>query len=152
VGTHRLELRKEGYEPYPATLVVKAGETARLSAALAEVKPTATPEPPKDVVDPNRIYQASEVDLPPKRVGGPISPYYPDGAPKLKSGEKVSVGVSWVVTENGEITDITVTQSAGKAVDDAVMKMLRSQRWEPGAKKGTKVKVRLEGIYSFRSG
>jgi hypothetical protein len=35
---------------------------------------------------------------------------------------------------------------------EAVMNMLAKQRYESGAKKGVKVKVRLLRIYTFRSG
>jgi TonB family protein len=70
----------------------------------------------------------------------------------LKSGDKVSVSVSWVVTDTGQITDARIEQSAGKAVDDAVLGMLAKQKYEPGMKKGQKVKVRLLRMYTFRSG
>jgi hypothetical protein len=149
-GTHRLELRADGHEPYAANLVVTAGKRARLAAVLrAEVKATAVPEPTKDTFDPSRVYDESDVDTKPKKISGPGSPTYPGN---LKSGEKISVAVTWVVTENGENSEAKITTSAGKAVDDAVMQMLSKQKYEPGVKKGTKVKVRMTRIYTFRSG
>jgi hypothetical protein len=150
-GTHRVEVRKEGYEPYTGSLIVESGKTAVLSAPLkAQVaKATASPEPPKDVVDPNKVYDEGDVDQAPKRVSGPASPSF---APNLKSGERLSVSVSWVVTESGEVADPKITQSGGKGLDEAVMNMLSKQRYESGSKKGVKVKVRLLRIYTFRSG
>ena len=40
--------------------------------------------------------------------------------PRLKSGERVSVTFSFVVTETGEVEDLKVEESAGKMIDDVV--------------------------------
>jgi hypothetical protein len=153
-GTHRIELRKEGFQPYAGNLVVVAGKHARMAATLKSDAPkiTPSPEPPKDTFDLNKVYEEGEVDTRPKRVSGPSSPTYPKKAPSLKSVDKVSVTVTWVVTPSGEIADPQITQSAGKLVDDAVLEMLSKQKYEPGIKKGQKVKVRMLRIYTFRSG
>jgi TonB family protein len=148
-GTHSFELRKDGFEPYAGNLVVEVGKRARIVAALHVEGPKQTPEPPKEVIDPNKVYPSNEVDHPPKKVSGlPLT--YPDNAPKLKSGEKVSVGVSWVVQTDGSVSDVSITQSSGKkALDEYITKMVKSYKFEPGVKKETKVKVRIESLYSF---
>jgi hypothetical protein len=149
-GTYRLELRLAGHDAYAGNLEVTLGKRARVAAALkAEVKATPSPEPTKDVVDPKRTYEEADVDVKPKRVSGPSSPTYPGS---LKSGEAVSVVVTWVVTENGEIVEPKIVESGGKKIDDAVLQMLAKQKYEAGSKKGTNVKVRLTRKYSFRSG
>jgi periplasmic protein TonB len=115
----------------------------------AQVKATPIPEPTKDPFDPKRIYEENDVDIKPKRISGPSTPNYPGS---LKAGEKVSVSVSWVIDENGEILEPKILESGGKKVDEATLQMLAKQKYEPGSKKGTKVKVRMNRIYSFRSG
>jgi TonB family protein len=116
------------------------------------VKATAVPTPKVETVDLERVYETTEVDTPPKKLKGESSPSYPDKAPKLKSGETVSVSVSFVVSETGEISDVRIVESAGKVVDDAVMKVIRGQKYQPGMKKGKAVKVRLVPKYTFQAG
>jgi TonB family protein len=153
-GSRKIEIRKDGFDPYTTTLRVGAGKKARLHAELiAEVKATASPTPKVDTVDLNHVYEESDGGVtPPKKTKGPSSPSYPSGAPKLKSGDSVSVSISWVVSETGEITDARITESAGKVLDDAVLQMLRGQRYDPGSKQGKPIKVRLVRKYTFRAG
>jgi len=151
-GTHRVELSKEGYEPWSGTLVVAAGQKGRLDVPL-KPKPVVPAPPVADTPDPNRIYAntAAEVDTPAKKASGE-SVSYPDGSPRLKSGESVSVRVSFVVTESGDVTDARIVESGGKILDDAVLSTIRTWRYQPAVKKGTRVKVRLELRQTFRAG
>jgi TonB family protein len=104
-----------------------------------------------DKVDPSRVYEPREVDTQPKRLSGGSAPY-PDTAPKMRSGDSVSVSLTFVITEEGEVTDIKVTESGGKMVDDAVMAAVRNWKYAPGVKKGIKVKVRSGAKQTFRAG
>jgi len=151
VGGHRLEITKEGFEPWQGNVTVEAGKKARVEASLKSLA-TATPPPPKaDTVDPNRVYQNStaEVDVLARKVSG-SSASYPKNAPNLKSGQSVSVMVSFVVTEKGEVDDVKVLESAGKLIDDAVISAYRGWRYEPAVKQGQKVKVKLNWKQTFR--
>jgi serine/threonine-protein kinase len=152
-GSHRVEITKDGYEPWSGTLVVEAGKRGRIDAVLRAIpKQTPTPEPKVDVADPNRVYLPNEVDVPAKRVSG-TSPSYPsDRAPPLRSGDSISVTVSFVVTETGEVTDLKVMESANKIVDEAVLGAIRSWKYTPATKNGTKVKVRMALKQTFRTG
>jgi serine/threonine-protein kinase len=150
-GSHRVELVKDGYESWTGTLVVAAGQRGRLDAQL-KPKAVATPPPP-ETPDPSRVYAntLAEVDTPArKKSGGGIG--YPEGAPRLKSGESVSVSVSFVVTENGEVTDLNVLESGGRALDEAVASTIRTWKYAPAVKKGTKVKVLVTFKQTFRAG
>ena len=60
--------------------------------------------------------------------------------------------MSFVVSENGEVTDLKVVESGGKAVDEAVMAAIRGWRYSPAVKKGVKVKVRITFKQTFRAG
>jgi TonB family protein len=147
-GTHRVEISKAGHGTFRGSVTVSPGRTTTLSASLQPLvaeEPTPTPTPAVDVT---RIYGEREVDAPPKKTFG----QNPDYRPKLKPGERISVTVSWVVDENGEVTDVTVTESGGKELDEAVTEAIRKWRYEPGAKSGVKVKVRLARKYTYRAG
>jgi periplasmic protein TonB len=111
------------------------------------VRATPTPEP----VDVTRVYQPSEVDTQPRRLSGGSAPY-PERAPRLRPGRDVTVGGTFVVSENGEITDLKITESAGDMVDDAVLAAVRNWRYAPGARRGVKVKVRVPFKQTFRAG
>jgi TonB family protein len=152
-GTHQVEVSREGYEPWSGSLLVQAGQRSRLDATLrALVKATPTP-PPAEVVDTSRVYAntPTEVDTPARKTAGP-NVSYPDSAPRLKSGASVSVSVTYVVSETGEVTDVRVVESAGKILDEAVLAAVRKWKYAPAAKKGTNVKVLMTFRQTFRAG
>jgi TonB family protein len=151
-GRHEVEIQKEGYEPWTGTLVVR-GRKARIDAQLrAVVRATPTPAPQPEAVDPNRTYDQADVDTPPRQTSG-ASASYPKDAPKLKSGQSVSVGGTFVVVNaNGEVTEIQIRESGGQQLDSAVMAALAKRRYTPGSKKGVKVKVRVPFRQTFQAG
>ena len=93
----------------------------------------------------------AEVDTTARKTGG-LSVSYPEGAPRLKSGDSVSVSVAFVVNENGEVTDARVVESGGKILDEAVVAAVRGWKYAPAVKKGTKVKVHVTFKQTFRAG
>ena len=109
-----------------------------------------TPEP----VDTARVYEnsARDVDTLAKKVSG-SSPSYPsDRAGRLKSGERVSVLLRFLVTEAGEVQDISVLESGGKAVDDVVVAAIKGWKFQPAVKRGTRVKVQVTFKQTFLGG
>jgi TonB family protein len=150
-GTHRIEVAKEGFETWSGTVSVQAGKRARVDARL---RSAAFAAPAPDVVDVNRIYVNSpaEVDTLARKIAGMSASYPTDRAVRLKSGGSVSVRVGFVVTETGEVTDIRIIESAGRLVDEAVLKAVRTWKYSPAVKKGTTVKVRHEVRQTFRAG
>jgi TonB family protein len=154
-GEHKVELSRDGYQPYATTVTVEAGKKAKVDAQLVSVpKATPTPAPPpSESFDPDKVYQntAAEVDTLARKTSG-LSASYPDKAPRLKSGESVSVSVDFVVTENGDVTDVRVVESAGKIIDDAVVQAIQKSKWSPAVKKGVKVRVRQSLRQTFRAG
>jgi TonB family protein len=106
---------------------------------------TAPPTPPP--VDPARVYQEGEVDTAPRKLSGD------NYSPRLRSGETLSVTLSWTVTENGEVVDIEVTESGGKALDEGMQQAVRKWKYSPGVKQGVKVKVKMvPRKYTFKAG
>jgi TonB family protein len=145
-GTHKVQMEKDGHEPWSGSVAVKAGKRARLDAQLKAI-PKPTPQPTAEAVDPTRIYEVGDIDVRPKKVAGEWA-----SAPKLKSGERISVGGTFVVTDAGEVTDIRITESANKVLDESVSAAIRKWKYVPGTKRGVKVKVRLPFKQTFTTG
>jgi serine/threonine-protein kinase len=153
VGNRRVEMTKDGYEPWAGTLTVQTGKRGKLDAQLKAIV-KAPPPPAVDAVDTAHVYvnAASDVDTVAKKLSG-LSVSYPDNAPRMKSGDSVSVSVSFVVTENGEVTEPKVLESGGnRVVDEAVLAAIRSWKYAPAVKKGIKVKARVTLKQTFRAG
>ena len=147
-GKRRLEIALAGYEPWESTLDVVAGQGGRVDVKLKEKPaPPPTPEP----VDVTRVYpnEAGQVDTPARKLSG-ASPSYPSSrAPRLKSGQRVSVLVRFVVTETGEVGDVTVVESVSKVVDEVVLAAVKTWKYEPATKGGVKVKVETSFRQTF---
>jgi TonB family protein len=150
-GSHALEIVADGYERWTGSVNVEAGKKARVEAVLREV-PKATPTPPP-AVDAGRVYfnTTADVEVLAKKVtGGTAS--YPSNAPRLKSGDSVSVSLTFVVDENGDVEEPKVVESAGSVIDDAVVKAVRKWKYSPALKQGVKVKVKIAFKQTFRAG
>jgi serine/threonine-protein kinase len=148
-GKHQVEVAKDGYEPWSSPLTVGRRKTTIDAQLRAVAKPTPVPVV-ADVPDPNKTYEAADVDTQPRQVVG-SSASYPKDAPKLKSGQSVSVGGTFVVTPNGDVVEIQIRESGGAAVDGAVMAALAKRKYTPGVKKGVKVRVRLLFKQTFQA-
>jgi serine/threonine protein kinase len=105
-----------------------------------------TPSPPP--IDP-RVYEEDEVDTAPRRISG-ASASYPDWGPKLARGEKVSITASFVVNEQGDVTEIRVEQGGG--VLEAILLEISRWKYEPGRRAGRPVKVRVSWKHTFIGG
>ena len=71
---------------------------------------------------------------------------YPKGKPVYPCEQGVSgrVIVSFVINENGQVTDPEVLRHVDKDLDKEAIRIIKSMpRWIPGEHKGKKVKVRL---------
>ena len=151
-GAREVQLVLEGHEPWSGTVDVVAGQKGHVEVRLRPLVAKPLPTPTPEIVDAARVYADTEVDTKPRKVSG-NSPSYPsDRAPRLRSGERVSVVLMFVVTESGEVQDIRVMESAGKAIDDVVLSAVKTWRYEPATKRGTKVKVRTAFKQTFLGG
>jgi TonB family protein len=158
VGRHRVEIAAEGYEPYTTSVTVKENQTARIDAQLKAIaKPSpkvvlAPTPPPVPTPDPH-VYDENDAALsakPVKTTGK--SAEYPREAVQLKRGQRASVTCSFVVLESGDVTDVQVVESAGEAVDNAVVTAYKTWKFTPGMKQGAKVKVRVTRRQTFLGG
>jgi TonB family protein len=100
-------------------------------------------------VEPHRVYEEGEVDVPPRRVQGKSAPY-PRWGPELSRGQQVSITASFVVNEDGDVTDIRVEKGGGAL--EAVLVEISRWKYEPGLKDGVPVKVRVLAKHTFIGG
>jgi len=100
-------------------------------------------------VDTARVYEEEEVETKPRRLVGMSAPY-PEWGPKLAKGERVSITASYVVTEEGLVTDIRVERGGG--VLEAILLEISRWKYEPGRIRGVPVKVRLRWKHTFIGG
>jgi TonB family protein len=151
-GTHQVQVTHDGYDEWNGPLKIDAGKRARLDVTLKAI-PIPSPSPSPQGVDPNRVYlnAASEVDTLARKLSGP-SASYPQNAPRLRAGESVSVSIEVIVSEKGEVENARVLESGGKAVDDAVLSVVRRWRFQPAVKQGLNVKVRYTQKLTFQAG
>jgi serine/threonine-protein kinase len=128
----------------PAPRVARAKATP--SPTPSPLEPSPTPSPV--LVEGTLVELGPEV-TPPKRISGqPAS--YPDQARRLNLFG--SVAVSLIVDAQGRPTDLQVTESAGKVLDDAVVKAIETWRFQPAVKDGVKVSVRWLVRQRFQKG
>jgi serine/threonine protein kinase len=107
------------------------------------------PVPQPHSVDAARVYDEEEVDVKPRRIAGTTGAY-PEWGPKLPKGKSVSITASYVVTEEGLVTDIRVERGGG--VLEAVLPEISRWKYEPGRKDGVAVKVRVRMKHTFIGG
>jgi predicted Ser/Thr protein kinase len=120
------------------------------TAALPDVEAAApAPLPATRAVDTSRVYDENEVDVKPRRLAGMTAPY-PGWGPKLPRGRSVSITASYVVTEEGLVTDIRVERGGG--VLEAVLLEISRWKFEPGTIDGVPVKVRVHWKHTFIGG
>ena len=153
-GSHAVEMTKDGFERWTGTLTVQAGTPAKLDAALkAVVQPTPVPTPTAETVDVDKVYTnaPSDLDTVAKKTSG-ASVSYPSSAPRLRSGDSVSVTVSFVIDEEGAVGDVKVLESGGRILDEAVVSTVQKWKYTPAVKKGIKVKARHTVKQTFRAG
>jgi hypothetical protein len=108
--------------------------------------PLVAPAPPRPPVDAARVYDEDEVDVKPRRITGTTGTY-PKWGPRLPKGKSVSITASYVVTEEGLVTDIRVERGGG--VLEAVLPEISRWKYEPGTKDGVPVKVRIRMKHTF---
>jgi serine/threonine-protein kinase len=109
--------------------------------------PTPAPAPsPTPVVEGQLVELGPDVTVP-VRILGEAAPY-PEEA--RRRGAKGTITIDMIVDETGMPTDLQVVESAGPILDEAVLKAVRSWRFEPARKDGVRVKVRWRARQTYR--
>jgi serine/threonine-protein kinase len=148
-GSRSVVVQMEGYQPWETSIDLKAGASESIEAALEpiEVPPPPEPEPPE--VQVGALVERGPDVVDPKCVDCPNPPYPPAA---LKAKIQGVVGLSFIVTENGTVQEIQVTESAGELFDQSVINVVKDWRFEPATKSGVRVKVRLSRRFRYRRG
>ena len=121
-----------------------------LPAQTAQLPPGEAPAPaPVAAPADQKVYEEDAVDVKPRRVSGTSAPY-PNWGPKLARGQKVSITASFVVNEEGDVTEIRVEQGGG--VLEAILLEISRWKYEPGTRGGVPVKVRVRWRHTFIGG
>jgi serine/threonine protein kinase len=165
IGSTDIVLWVPSPEPLPSPRVAHRPVHPRPTPEPPAAVPTPTPPPPEPAmappvvvlppsrapveVEPHRIYEQDEVDVPPRRIQG-TSASYPDWGPDLGRGERISIAASFVVNEEGDVTDIEVEEGGGAL--EAVLVAISRWKYEPGLKDGIPVKVRVRTKHTFIGG
>ncbi|MEZ0609078.1 energy transducer TonB [Fibrella sp. WM1] len=104
----------------------------------------------------NTVYTIAEVDQPPMPEGGKTALYqffaanmrYPAEAQRDRVMGKVVV--DFVVTSQGRITDVQVSQRLGGGCDEESVRVTKLMpNWIPGQKNGQPVNVKTSQPFSF---
>ena len=119
------------------------------AVALPDVEAPPAPLTAARPVDRSRVYDESEVDVKPRALAGAAAPY-PEWGPKLPKGRSVSITASYIVTEEGLVTDIRVERGGG--VLEAVLLEMSRWKFAPGTIGGVPVKVRVQWKHTFIGG
>jgi outer membrane biosynthesis protein TonB len=142
--------------PSPATSVrpLPPPPAASLSGSPPRTEPAgggAAPDAPSasPTVDQTRIYKEDDVDVAPRRLSGKGAAY-PDWGPDLKPRQRVSITASFVVTVNGDVTDIRVERGRGPL--EVVLLAMSRWKYAPAMKAGVPVNVRIRYRQTFVGG
>ena len=90
-----------------------------------------------------------ELDLPPSQTSGNAVAFPPNMA--TVPGQSLSVGVTFMVTEEGDVTQIKIVESGGLPLDEVVLRAISTWKFDPGTKGGAKVKTLLRRKFTFKT-
>lgn len=99
-------------------------------------------------VDPDRIYDISEVDVKPRMRNREV---LAERLQRLRTTEATGTAFcEFVVERDGTATHVRLTVSSNiRELDSAAVEVHRSARWTPGSKGGIPVRVRAEAPVSY---
>jgi hypothetical protein len=132
--------------PAPRATPMPTPLPARGSVLLSADAPLGAPAPTRPHTYTARVYEEDAVDVKPRRIAGLSAPY-PEWGPRLPKGKSVSITASFVVTEEGLVTDIQVERGGG--VLEAVLPEISRWKYQPGTRDGAPVKVRVLWKHTF---
>jgi serine/threonine-protein kinase len=151
-GQHEVQVEQNGYEVWRSAVAAQAGESVNLVARLRSSAP-APASRTKDAVAPKtqagQLVELGPDDKPAKRISGD-APSYPPAARRRDQQGRVTV--EFVLTEDGVPTDLTILESAGEILDNAVLESVATWRYEPAEKDGVRVRVKMRVRQTFRLG
>ncbi len=157
-GSRVVRVLHDGYLPWEDTFRARAGRTETIDALLtarASREPEPTPPVPEPEPEPPRVIEGSLVErgepgvVNPKCDRCPGVPF-PDAAKRNR--QQGVVELSFLIDENGAVSELQVLESGGEAFDKAVLETVKSWRYQPATKQGVRVKMRWVQRFRFQQG
>ncbi len=148
-GIHRVEVKREGYRPWSQEIEARAGEVVPLLARLQAARGSASNLQGLGWVRQGDLARLGPGVTPPRRISGEPAAY-PKQARAV--GLQGAVAVELTVNMRGEPEDITIVESAGEILDQAVVAAARTWRYAPAEKNGVKLRVRIQERQRFETG
>ena len=144
-GRHEIRMDHEGLRPWVKEVDAKIGESFAVEARLQPVDTgsAAGMEPPQ----PGALVSLGLGVTPPRKVSGEPAPYPAEARRRNLQG---AVTVDLVVTEDGAPIDVSVVESGGEVLNNALLEAVRGWRYEPARKDGVNVRVHWRVRQIFR--
>ncbi|MGH9324339.1 MAG: TonB family protein, partial [Vicinamibacteria bacterium] len=144
-GSHRLEVRRQGFQPFRVELDARVGESLHYVARLqpmdapkAVAAPKAeAPVPTEAVPTVAELGDAGVVS--PQKISGNFA-RYPEAARRMRVSGVVTV--TMVISEAGIPEELQVVESGGPVLDQAVVKAVEKWRFTPASRDGQPVRIR----------
>lgn len=155
-GNRTVRIVREGFLPWEDTVRARSGRTVNVDAVLTErhaptLPPDETPPvPTAPQVEIGTLVGRGEPGVEnPECIECPAVRY-----PELARRQRLEgvVELSFIVDENGAVSDIQVQESGGEVFDEAVTKTVSGWLWKPATKYDVPVKIRWVQRFRFRQG
>jgi TonB family protein len=156
-GARVVRVLMDDYLPWEDTFRARAGRTETIDAVLT-ARPKESPPPapePEPAPERPQVVEGALVErgepgvTNPKCVRCPGIPY-PEAA--RKSRLQGVVELSFLIDENGAVSDLQIVESGGEVFDEAVVETVKTYRYEPATKLGVRVKMRWVQRFRFQQG
>lgn len=150
-GNHRIEARLPGFETWTGQVELEPNAVTELAVTLKRLRAA----PPENL--PNKVaadalsapVEPASVAEPPQRISGRY-PSYP--AKFARGGKKLTgtVVVEIQVDERGNVASTRLVESAGEALDEAVLSAVRDWKYRPATREGRPERATVQYRHLFR--
>jgi TonB family protein len=141
-GRHVVRMEAEGREPVSAELDLSRERPLKAVTFTLPAQSRSDGE-----VRPGQLVPFGPEVVPPRRVSGAL-PAYPE--PALERGLEGSPAVEVWVSETGDVIDLAIVESAGAALDGALLEAVARWRFTPPLLRGVPVSMRVTVQHLFR--
>jgi serine/threonine-protein kinase len=144
-GRHEIRMDREGLRPWVKEVDARIGETFAVEARLQPVDTgsAAGMEP----TQPGMLISLGMGVTPPRKVSGEPAPFPEEARARKLQG---AVTVDMIITEEGVPIEVSVVESAGEVLNQALVEAVRGWRYEPARKDGVDVRVHWRVRQIFR--
>ena len=155
-GNRTVRIVHEGFLPWEDTIRARSGRTVDVDAVLTErhassASPDETrPVPTVPQVEIGTLVRRGEPGVENPECLECPTVRYPESARRARLEGVVEL--SFIIDENGAVSDIQVRASGGEVFDEAVTATVSAWRWAPATKYDVPVKIRWVQRFQFRQG